>query len=190
MVDFLFCCWCFNRVSHVCMTESISFQVKWNSYHIKELINIPWRGKNEEFSSLIELLCNTLKFKIIPFSEVRFEQIFSPKSVGEFFKRIAYIFVPFKRNSFWQCMYLCFTGLPSIIILQFSDFQMCVTLTHLMVEFCWVNCGTVLYKTCIHVLITALHHTCQGKVEHLCLEWILCMPMVFCKNGQEKLTPL
>lgn len=65
---------------------------------MKELINIPSEGKNEEFNSLIEFLCNTLKFKITPFSQVTSELIFFYKSVGEFFIRIAYLFVPFKRN--------------------------------------------------------------------------------------------
>lgn len=85
-------------------------------------------------------------------------------------------------------MYLFFTGLLSIIISQLSDFQMCVTLRDLMVEFCSVNYGMILYKTCVHILMTALHHTCQVKVKQCCLEWILCMFVVFCKNGQEKLT--
>lgn len=65
---------------------------------MKELINIPSEGKNEEFNSLIEFLYNTMKFKITPFNQVTSEQIFFYKSVGKFFMRIAYLFVPFKRN--------------------------------------------------------------------------------------------
>lgn len=65
-------------------------------------------------------------------------------------------------------MYLCFTGLLSIIILQFSDFQMYITLRHLMVEFCSVDAGTGLYKTCIRVLIAAYDPICDGMAI-LCL---------------------